>query len=127
METSDIISEAATLKELNIHVAYIREKMNTNNSERKSDMLEIKTRLKELVDSSPSRIEFDDLRRDVNKSEVILERQVNLTEALRGDRKWAIGAITILIFLQGALILLARLYIENVVRTTLSAYDIKVN
>lgn len=84
------ISEAATLRELNIHMGFMREKMNTNNEERKVDMAEIKLRLKELADNQVSRQEFEDLKKDVIENKAIITTLVEFKDTLSG-KLWGIG------------------------------------
>lgn len=120
------VPNGSSLKELSIHIEYIRDRINLNNQERKSDMVEIKGTLKELVEKTPTRSEYLELQKDVASNIALTKLNTDTIDSLRGDRKWAIGALSVLIILQGALVLLAKLYIENIVRETLSAYNIEV-
>lgn len=112
--------------EMGIHLAYIRRDVDEMKKQNEASSRDIQAALKELVDRTPTRKEFDELKNEVSKKADSSDKQNEIIEGLVGDRKWAIGALTVLIFLQGALILLAKLYIQNVVRDTLSAYNIKV-
>lgn len=84
------ISEAATLRELNIHMGFMREKMNTNNEERKADMTEIKGRLKELADNQVTRMEFEELKKDVGENKSIITLLVEFKDTLTG-KIWGIS------------------------------------
>ncbi len=84
------ISEATTLRELNIHMGFMREKMNTNNEERKVDMAEIKGRLKELVEQTPNRSEFEELKKEVVEHKTIISSLVEFKDTLIG-KIWGIG------------------------------------
>lgn len=84
------VSEATTLRELNIHMAFMREKMNSNNEERKVDMTEIKTRLKDLADHQVTRVEFDELKKDVIQQKLLLDSLVGFRDTLTG-KIWGIS------------------------------------
>lgn len=104
---------------MGIHLGYIRRDMDEMKKNQDASHREIQSTLKELLDKSPTRKEFDEVKQNV-------DRHQELVESLRGDRKWVIGAVSVLIFLQGALVLLAKLYIENVVSHALSMYNISI-
>ncbi len=84
------ISEATTLRELNIHIGFMREKMNTNNEERKVDMAEIKGRLKDLADNQVTRQEFEELKVQVVEARTIITSLVESRDTLQG-KLWGIG------------------------------------
>lgn len=84
------ISEATTLRELNIHMGFIREKMNSNNEERKVDMAEIKGRLKDLAEHQVTRLEFDDLKKDVISHQVSIDSLIGFRDTLTG-KIWGIS------------------------------------
>lgn len=84
------IAEANTLKELNIHLGYIREKMNSNNNERKADMLEIKTRLTEVATNQVSVVDFENVKKDVGDHKAVLAILVQFKDTLIG-KMWGIG------------------------------------
>ncbi len=56
-------TKAATIEELNIHLSYIRDKMNENANNRTLDMVEIKTRLDNITNNQVSRSELSEVQK----------------------------------------------------------------
>ncbi len=114
--------------EIGIHIAYIRRDIDQIKKDHSDAHKELQSTLKDLVEKTPSRGEFEDLKKLVDTKANTIDKQQEAIDGIRGDRKWIMGAAAVLILLQGALLLLARLYIESVVgsslKSALSAYNI---
>ncbi len=116
--------------DIGIHVAYIRRDIDQIKKDHSDAHKELQSTLKELVDNTPTRGEFEDLKTLVGTKANTIDKQQEAIDAIKGDRKWIMGAAAVLILLQGALMLLARLYIQSVVtetiKTSLAQFNITV-
>ena len=82
--------EAKTLAELNIHLAYMRDKMTNNNLERMSDMKEIKGTLKAILDAQVTRQEFSLLSETVKDNTSNIKLLLEFKNTLNG-KLWGIS------------------------------------
>ena len=91
----DEVAKPATVSELAIHLGYI-----------KSSLEEIKEQIKNIGTKFASQEEFIELR------DVVKTQGASISKYLE-DRKWVLGFIACLIFLQGGIIYFAKNYISN--------------
>ncbi len=96
------IAEATTLREVNLHLGFIREKMVSNNLERQVDMKDIKDKLKVIAEDQVNRTEFEELKKIVSSQIIKTEVITTWKDTLNG-KMWGIisagGAIWAIITL----------------------------
>ena len=93
-------------KELSIHMKYIRQDIN-----------DIKNVMKEMQATSPTKEEVS----KIDARLVVVEGHV---ESLRGDRKYILGAASLIVLLWGAMAMFASLYVDSRIRTVLAEYEV---
>lgn len=110
-------SKPTTIPELSIHLGYI-----------KVSLEEIKEQIRNVGNKFCTQEDFNDLKEEVK------EHRINI-DSLLGDRKYFLGALAVLVALQGGIIYFAKMYITNEINANvelsiekvLSTYNIGIN
>jgi len=113
MNNDDIIK----ITTLQVQMTDVKEQI--EKVERKMDrgFDDVKTVIKELQVASPTKDEVSRMDARLTVAEATLD-------SLAGDRKWVMGAASLIVLLWGAMALFAGLYVDSRVRTVLAEYEV---
>ncbi len=94
--------------QMGVHIAYMREGID-----------ELKSSMRQIKESSPTKAEMAEVKVQV----MSLRSDV---DSLKGDRKYILGAASIIVFLWGALWIWGGKIIDSTVRDILAEYEITI-